>query len=64
MTARRPFTMLAAAIFLLMALAHLYRLIVGFDVSIAGTHVSQAVSWIALAVTAVLAVMLFGEARR
>ena len=33
MTARRPFTMFAAAIFLLIALAHLYRLIVGFDVS-------------------------------
>lgn len=64
MTARRPFTMLAAVIFLLMALVHLYRIVVGFDVSIAGTHVSQAVSWVALAVTALLAVMLYGEARR
>ena len=64
MTARRPFTMLAAAIFLLMALAHLYRLVVGFDISVAGTHVPQAISWIALAVTALLAAMLYGEARR
>ena len=56
--------MLAAAIFLLMALVHLYRLFVGFDISIAGAHVSQAISWIALGVTALLAVMLYGEARR
>jgi len=64
MTERRPFTKLAAVIFLLMALVHLYRVIVGFDISIAGTHVSQAVSWLGLAVTALLAVMLYGEARR
>jgi hypothetical protein len=64
MTERRPFTKLAAAIFLLMALVHLYRVIFGFDISIGGTHVSQAVSWLALAVTALLAVMLYGEARR
>jgi hypothetical protein len=56
--------MLAAVIFLLMALAHLYRIIFGFDVSIAGTNVSQSVSWLALAVTAVLATMLYREARR
>lgn len=64
MTAQRPFTMLAAAIFLLMALVHLYRIVVGFDISIAGTQVAQSVSWIAFVVTAVLAAMLFREARR
>jgi hypothetical protein len=64
MTARRPFTMLAAAIFLLMALVHLYRLIVGFDVSIAGTQLPQFVSWIGVLVTALLAAMLYREARR
>lgn len=64
MTARRPFTMFAAAIFLLIALAHLYRLIVGFDVSVGGTRISQSVSWIALLFTGLLAAMLFREARR
>ena len=64
MTARRPFTMLAAVIFLLMALVHVYRLIVGFDVSVGGTHLPQSISWIALVVTALLAAMLFLEARR
>ena len=64
MTARRPFTMLAAAIFLLMALVHLYRLIFGFDISIAGTEVAHSVSWIALAATALLAAMLYREAKR
>jgi hypothetical protein len=56
--------MLAAAIFLLMALVHLYRLIVGFDVSIAGTQLPQFVSWIGVLVTALLAAMLYREARR
>jgi hypothetical protein len=64
MTARRPFTTLAAAIFLLMALVHLYRLLFGFDVTVAGTHVSQTVSWLALAFTGLLAAMLYREARR
>ncbi|QNP44735.1 hypothetical protein H9L14_08025 [Sphingomonas sediminicola] len=64
MTARRPFTMFAAAIFLLIALAHLYRLVVGFDVSVAGTHISQSLRWIALVFTGLLAAMLFREARR
>ena len=64
MTAQRPFTMLAVAIFLLIALAHLYRILVGFDVSVAGIHISQSISWIALLFTGVLAAMLFREARR
>ncbi|NUT01316.1 MAG: hypothetical protein HOP96_10100 [Sphingomonas sp.] len=64
MTAQRPFTMLAAGIFLLMAIVHLYRLVVGFDVAVAGTHLSQSVSWIAIIVTGLLAAMLFREARR
>jgi hypothetical protein len=64
MNARRPFTTLAAAIFLLIALAHLYRVVAGLDVSIAGTQIPQWVSWIALAFAGVLSAMLFREARR
>ena len=64
MNARKPFTLIAAAIFLLMAVAHLYRITTGFDVTIGGTMLPQWVSWVALAVTGLLAVMLFREARR
>ena len=64
MNARKPFTLIAAAIFLLMAVAHLYRIAIGFDVTVGGTAIPQWVSWIALAVTGLLAVMLFREARR
>ena len=64
MTAHRPFTMLAAGIFLLVAIVHVYRVVVGFDVAVAGTQVSQSVSWIAILVTGLLAAMLYREARR
>jgi hypothetical protein len=64
MDAMKPFTMVAGAIFLLMALVHLYRIAVGFPIVIGGTSVGQEVSWVALAVTLVLAVGLFREARR
>ena len=61
MTNRRPFTFVAAIIFLVMALAHLYRLATGFDLIVGATAVPMSVSWIALIVTALFAVMLFRE---
>ena len=60
----KPFTLIAAAIFLLMAAVHLYRLVTPFPVMVGGVTIGQDVSWIALAVTAVLAVGLFREATR
>ena len=63
MTRTRPFTLIAAIIFALMALAHVYRLITHFQI-IVGTHsIPMEVSWIALAVTGLLAVMLYKESR-
>ncbi len=60
----RPFTLIAAIIFGLMAVLHVYRLFTHFQV-IAGTHViPQSVSWIAIVVTGGLSWMLFREARR
>lgn len=60
----RPFTLIAAIIFGLMALVHVYRIMTHFQV-IVGTHeIAQGVSWVALAVTAVLSVGLFREALR
>ena len=64
MTDRKPFTLIAAAIFMLMAVVHAYRLAVGFAIVIGGQPVGQAISWVALIVTAGLSLMLFREARR
>lgn len=64
MTTSRPFTLLAAAIFLLMAIIHVYRLATGFQI-IAGSHtMPMAVSWIAVVLTGLLAVMLYRESQR
>jgi uncharacterized membrane protein (DUF485 family) len=64
MTQSRPFTLIAAIIFLAMALVHIYRLATHFQI-ILGSHViPMSVSWIAILVTALMAVMLFREARR
>ena len=60
----KPFTTLASAIFALMALVHLYRLVRPFDLVVGGTPVPQWASIVALLVTLLLAVMLWREARR
>ncbi len=38
MSRNKPFTTIAAIVFLLMALAHLYRIAVGFDVTVGATE--------------------------
>jgi hypothetical protein len=60
---RRPFTWIASAIFALMALAHLYRVIKPFDVVIGTCHLPQWLSAVAAVVTAGLSWMLCREAR-
>ena len=60
----KPFTTIAAAIFLLMAVVHAYRLTTEFPIVIGGAVVGQTVSWIALIITAMLDIGLFREARR
>jgi len=59
----RPFSTIAAAIFLLMALVHLYRIAVGFPITISGTNIGQEVSWAALIATSIMAAGLFRESR-
>lgn len=64
MTNRRPFTLIAAAIFALMALAHLLRLFIHFQV-VVGSHVMpQWLSIVAIVVTSALAYGLYRESRR
>ena len=64
MSARAPFTMLASAIFLLMALVHAYRLISPFPIRVADCDVPQWVSVIGLLIAGGLAFALYREARR
>lgn len=64
MTASKPFTLIAAIIFGLMALLHLYRIFTHFQVVVGSHTIPQEVSYIGLIVTAGLSYMLFREARR
>jgi hypothetical protein len=64
MTGRRPFTLIAAIIFGLMALLHVYRLVTHFQVIVGSHTIPQEVSWIALIVTGGLSWMLFRESAR
>ena len=64
MTARKPWTTIAAVIFLLMALVHLYRLAVPFEVTIGPCHLPQWASIIGVIVAGGLSLMLFREAKR
>ena len=60
----KPYTIIAAVIFVLMGLVHLYRIVAPFPVTVGSVGIGQWVSWVALVVTAVLAVGLYKEARR
>ena len=60
----RPFTLIAAIVFGLMALVHAYRLMTHFQL-IVGTHViGETVSWAGMVIAAVLSFGLFREAMR
>ena len=63
MTARKPFTLIAAILFGLMALLHVYRLVTDFQVIVGSHMIAYNVSWVALIVTAGLSYMLFRESR-
>ena len=60
----KPFTTIAAVIFGLMALLHIYRILTHFQVIVGSHTIPQNVSWIAVIVLAVLSFGLFREARR
>jgi hypothetical protein len=60
----KPFTLIAAVIFLMVAAAHIYRAATGLTVVIDGHDIPMAVSWVAAAVSALIGVMLFAESRR
>lgn len=64
MSGRKPFTLIAAIIFGLMVLLHVYRIATHFQVIFGSHTVPQGVSWIALVVTGGMSWMLFRESSR
>ena len=63
MTRSKPFTWIAATIFALMALAHIYRLLRPFEVTSGPCHLPQWASAVAAVIAAGLSWMLCREAR-
>jgi len=64
MSNNRPFTMIAAIIFTLMALVHAYRLVTHFTVVFGSYEIPQWASWLGLLIPAILAWGLWKEASR
>jgi hypothetical protein len=64
MTSRKLVLLVAAAIFLLIAGLNLYRLLVGFPITIAGYTVGATASFFAMCIAAALSLMLYREAGR
>jgi hypothetical protein len=60
----RPFAWIASAIFALMALAHLYRMVTHFQIIIGSHNIPEWVSGVAIVIAGGLSWMLCREARR
>ena len=60
----KPFTTLAVAVFSLVAVLQLLRVLLGLDVTVGGLFIPASASVIACAVAATLAVMVSQEAKR
>lgn len=60
----KPFTLLAALIFLVVAAAHAYRLYMGWAITAGPYDVPTWVSYGGVVIPLILAAMLFNEARR
>ena len=63
MSRNRPFTMIAAVLFALIAIAHIYRIATHFQIILGSHPVPLWMSWIGVLVPGVLAVMLYRESR-
>lgn len=64
MTTAKPFTLIAAILFALMAALHVYRIFTNFQVIVGSHTIAQGVSWIAAVLLAFMAYMLIRESRR
>ena len=63
MATRKLVLLAAAVIFLLIAAASLYRLLVGFPITIGGQSIGQVITFLVLVGSAGFSLMLFREAR-
>lgn len=61
---KKPFTLLAVAVFAIVALVHLLRLVFGWEVTINGAAVPPWASVLGIVIAAGLAVMLWRESRK
>ena len=59
----KPFTTLAIAIFTIVAVVHLLRILLGWEVLIQGTVIPMWASYLGLIIAGGLAVMLWRESR-
>jgi len=57
----KPFTMIAVVVFALVALLHLLRLVLGWQITLNAVVIPIWASAVGLVITAVLAVMLYRE---
>ena len=60
----RLFTLVGAIVFLVLAAANLWRILVGFPITIGGVMVGNAISFFAFAAFTALALLMFRESRR
>jgi len=60
----KPFTVIAIAIFCLMSIMHILRLIYGWEISLSGIQIPIWISSIAAIATGVIAYMLWSESFR
>lgn len=60
----KPFTTIAVVVFGLVGIAHLFRLLLGWEVTLNGNLVPMWVSVLGFLIPAGLSVMLWREARR
>jgi len=63
MSRSRPFTLIAALIFAIMALLHIYRLFTHFQVVLGSHEIPMTLSYVAIVVGAVLAWGLYRESK-
>ncbi len=61
---RKPFTVIAGLLLLVVATAQAARAYFGFDVIVDGYHIPIVASWAAAGVAGLLGLMLFSEAGR
>jgi hypothetical protein len=59
----KPFTLIAALIFAIIALLHLYRLFTNFQVILGSHTIPMWVSYVGLIIPGLLAVMLYRESK-